>query len=432
MASFRHVQLGHFSPEEVARRAQRRAARQGRIYGEVSTAVVASTEGPGTFQDRHAYVWNAREQQGSSRKISGSRHPGLDAASYVAETFGAFAVHGSLAVRFAGMDRQAGYGAHGITDGAITVEVMVKPLLGMAQILEVPVTVKRGYLLQPGIFYHQGSPYILSQSALDDVMEGATFQEMPRASRKHMYCPPDTRLTPPGRTMQGQYMSQRDYEQGVADYDAQHMDLQQLEEQRKQRRLQQQHPFQSNPDFGMGRQDMEFEGGEESQDLGGEEPEPREELSDWDRYELGDDGLEALEQQREKTGEDGEEESTPLAQSRAPAQVHRETVEIDQNSNAKPSSFGQDYARMTKDRMQPGATEELKYLLHQRRQRHLNRPRRAEFARLACDISLPLEEVTLLEGSLVTVLAERQEGLHVQHESGQELMVQPSWLEPVE
>lgn len=111
---------------------------------------------------------------------------------YVSENMAEFHIKGSAQAHFASMHRTGGKGAHEITDGVIIVDVELRPRQGMNRVVEIPVTVKNGYLQQPVVMYHQGTPMIISQSALDDIMEGSEIDQSVKTDRPHMYAPPGT------------------------------------------------------------------------------------------------------------------------------------------------------------------------------------------------------------------------------------------------
>lgn len=129
-----------------------------------------------------------KEEGGATKKVMG--HAGAAACGYVSEAFGEFDIGGTLKTTYTGMEREAGHGGHGITQGTVNVEVELQPIKGVLQRLDVPVTVRNGYMLSPGLFYHQGTPYILSQSAIDELMRSASFKDEVKTDRLNMYSPP--------------------------------------------------------------------------------------------------------------------------------------------------------------------------------------------------------------------------------------------------
>ena len=172
--------------EARAKRQAKRAFRQKQLYAQVKDAV----QDLATFTDRHAQMWNLGREEGSSRKVNG--HAGAAATSYVSETLGDFNIPGTLRTRFAGMERESGKGGHGITNGTLLVDVEITPIKGMSQVVEVPVQVKNGYMLQPAVMIHQGCPMVIAQSAIDDLIASGTFDDKIKPDRKHMFSSPKT------------------------------------------------------------------------------------------------------------------------------------------------------------------------------------------------------------------------------------------------
>lgn len=181
----RKTQTELFTEDAREHRRIRRANRQKHLYAGLQDAFAKENQ---EFTQKNAQAFSYTQERGASRKLVG--HPGREAGMYVAESFGEYKIHGQVKTRFAGMNRTAGQGAHGITDGEIRVAVELVPTSGVSQLLEVPVTVKNGYMLQPGMFWCEGTPYILSQSAVDDVLEGVTFSKFPQPDRPSMFSPP--------------------------------------------------------------------------------------------------------------------------------------------------------------------------------------------------------------------------------------------------
>lgn len=176
------------SDEARTKRAARRDIRERRIYAQVRDAIEDIKQGEnGLFTNRCADLWNIHRKE-STRKIEG--HPGAAAAMYVSEAFGEFNIHGTLRARYSGLQREAGKGGHGITEGTILVDIELKPVHGMTQVVEVPVYVQAGYMQTPGIMYHQGSPMVIAQSAIDEIMSAAKYGDKIDADRRHLFAPP--------------------------------------------------------------------------------------------------------------------------------------------------------------------------------------------------------------------------------------------------
>lgn len=137
---------------------------------------------------RFAHVFSMSNVDMGHRRIDG--HPGQAAALYVSDTLGEFHLVGSLSAHMTRMDRTAGSGGHGITDGTIFIDVDLYPVGGMSQTVEVPVQVRRGYMLQPGLMYHHNVPYIIAQSSINEIMDAAALGKEPEFERPHMFAFP--------------------------------------------------------------------------------------------------------------------------------------------------------------------------------------------------------------------------------------------------
>lgn len=168
---------------DAAKRREQRARRQASLYAGLSEVLGLVREDTGF--SRFANVFSFNNADLGQRRIDG--HPGQSAALYVGDTLGEFDIRGAMSARPTRMDRLAGSGGHDITDGTITINVEFTPVGGMTQVVEVPVQVRRGYMLQPGLMYHHGVPFIIAQSSINEVLDAATFGKEPEFDRKHMF-----------------------------------------------------------------------------------------------------------------------------------------------------------------------------------------------------------------------------------------------------
>jgi len=132
--------------------------------------------------------WNYSNKDDGTRKIEGN--PALAATMYVVQTLSEYAHSASMRPRYLGMQREAGSGQYGITEGVIDVAVEMAPIGGMKQMIDVPVIVRAGRMLQPGVFIHQGAPYIISKSSMEQLLDDARFSNEVKPSRPNMFSPP--------------------------------------------------------------------------------------------------------------------------------------------------------------------------------------------------------------------------------------------------
>lgn len=168
------------TPEEAEKRARRKAAKQKQAEEQFSGVTTKA------LQEKYAHVFH-KEKTKQTKKISS--HPGRDACTYASEALSAYNLHGQVTTRCLGTKRTAGEGAHGITDGEIVVEATIVPVFGMKSVIEIPIQVKAGYMLQPGLIVHKGIPMVLSQSAIDDIVSGDAYFDPPTSERKNLFSP---------------------------------------------------------------------------------------------------------------------------------------------------------------------------------------------------------------------------------------------------
>lgn len=133
-------------------------------------------------------LWSYSSESNARRKLAGN--PASAAAHYVVEALSDFVISGDLHPRYKGMRRDAGSGQYGIDEGRIDVIVDIKPIRGMQQRIEVPVLVKNGYMIQPGLFYHHGTPFVMAQSAFDALVDDALYADDVKVDRPNMYTLP--------------------------------------------------------------------------------------------------------------------------------------------------------------------------------------------------------------------------------------------------
>jgi hypothetical protein len=161
-----------------AQRAARRAKRLEKMRAAIKEAVADVNS-----------AWHGQSHDASKQKISG--HPGSAATLFVSDVLAEYHFDGERKHRYVGMDRQAGAGAHGIIDGTITVLAEFRPYQGPATVVEVPVVVKGGYMLRPGLLKHDGVPYVLAQSTIDELTSGSRIRQDEASDRKHIFDLPD-------------------------------------------------------------------------------------------------------------------------------------------------------------------------------------------------------------------------------------------------
>lgn len=173
------------SDEVRAHRHSRRELKERIVYAELQDSLAELT---GSFTERIAGMWSMHRPE-STQKIEG--HAGVAAALFVADTLGEYSIQGSVKTRYSGMEREAGKGGHGISEGTILVTVEMTPLHGMAQIIDVPVYVHDSYLQRPGLMYHQGAAMVIAQSSIDEILSAGEYHDQElKTDRRHLFAPP--------------------------------------------------------------------------------------------------------------------------------------------------------------------------------------------------------------------------------------------------
>lgn len=141
---------------------------------------------------RRAQNWSGSRTSEASRKLAS--HPGQEAASFVIEALGEFRFEGQVRARPTSMRREAGGHRHeDLQEGLINVEVEIIPTEGLKQIIDVPVTVRNARMERPVMFLNQGVPYVLSQTALDQILQYSRFEYPQYPERNNQFVLPNTR-----------------------------------------------------------------------------------------------------------------------------------------------------------------------------------------------------------------------------------------------
>jgi hypothetical protein len=172
------------SPKFLEQRAQRREARLAKFLPYLHDAVEAVSTNGGEFSRRQALMWG-QKQDTYMKKIEGNTAD--EASMFATEVFGEFNIPGTFRCRYLGMNRTSGHGGHGITEGTITVEATLKPIHGMTETVEIPIQVRKGYMLAPSLMYYKGSACLIAQSAIDKIMDYSKYRDKMDLDRNHLY-----------------------------------------------------------------------------------------------------------------------------------------------------------------------------------------------------------------------------------------------------
>lgn len=124
----------------------------------------------------------------------GQQHPGLHAVTYVREALGRFELPSQVHLRYTGMNRTSGSGAHGMSDGIVWVRAEFASQSGARHAVDVPVVVHDRRMVEPQVLLHHGRARVLAQSTFDDIVDNAeVYRSQP--DRSHMFSPPPSQET---------------------------------------------------------------------------------------------------------------------------------------------------------------------------------------------------------------------------------------------
>jgi hypothetical protein len=153
----------------VDARRERREARQRLIYSQLHNAL-DTTDLPVV---KTAFTYKNPEDDVDSRPLTRDRHPGDSAIELVHSLLSQFRISGDTRLRYSGMDRKAGRGGHGMTDGTVFVDAELRPLRGQTVYCQFPIIVKNARMQVPGVMVVGSVPTLICQSAFDDLMKTA-------------------------------------------------------------------------------------------------------------------------------------------------------------------------------------------------------------------------------------------------------------------
>lgn len=183
------------SEEQVRARQARREARGRAIYDKLATAI---GRGPqpvdGEVEAIHRFMreaagWNLSvEDDIEDGHAIGSQHPGAAALLIVRKTLAEYSTPSEVELRYHGMRRASGHGAYGMNDGIVYVQATLHSVSGPRHHIDIPVVVRQGRVLAPSILMHNGTPRVITQNTLDDIVGMGEFTaQIP--DRPHMYAP---------------------------------------------------------------------------------------------------------------------------------------------------------------------------------------------------------------------------------------------------
>lgn len=196
------------SPEQVRARQARREVRARTLYANIGLAAglpsavdrargespVAELE---SAMDRAASGWNIpAEEKVNVGEAIGNQHPGAAALMVVRQALGDYRIPTRIELRYHGMKRASGHGGFAVDEGVVFIQGTLHSLSGPRHHVDFPVVVRAGRVLQPSVLIHQGTPRIITQHTLDDIIGGGEFTaSVP--DRHNMFAPPPEKNAAP-------------------------------------------------------------------------------------------------------------------------------------------------------------------------------------------------------------------------------------------
>lgn len=173
------------TPEKNEARQERRARRRELVHARIAEALGHSQTVEAALQWA-LYQHDPSEDPGV---LIGQQHPGQVAITAVRQALSEFNLPTTFEARWVGTQRFAGRGPHHVTDGIITIEVGLHSMSGIDRVIDVPVIVRAGRVLEPACVIDRGEIRAMTQSTFDDLFEQGTFlTQVP--NRRTMYSPP--------------------------------------------------------------------------------------------------------------------------------------------------------------------------------------------------------------------------------------------------
>jgi hypothetical protein len=177
------------TPEANRGRQLRRARRKAEIHDQIANALNY------TALERTAVSWNLRPHRHEDAIPIGNQHPGHVAVMAVDQALSEFVFPQPPELRFAGMKRVSGQGQHGLEEGVLVVEAVLKSLSGPEHVVDIPVQVHEGRAIFPQVLLENGVVRVLTQNTFDDIIKRGEFMiRLP--DRSNMFGRPPDRSHP--------------------------------------------------------------------------------------------------------------------------------------------------------------------------------------------------------------------------------------------
>lgn len=189
------------APEKVRARDRRRSQRKTEVYDRIGGKLREAIGGG--RMDQLARL--AREKRGldgwslptdPERHLRiGNQHPGAAAVGLVYEALSDFDIPTPMNVRFAGMKRVKGHPPYFMEEGHVLIKAELQSLSSVKHHITIPVVVKKGKMLYPGVLFHKESPRVMAQNTFDEILGDAEIMH-PARDRAHVFSTPDPNMPP--------------------------------------------------------------------------------------------------------------------------------------------------------------------------------------------------------------------------------------------
>lgn len=192
MDLYGQIQAINNTPDRIRARQLHRARRHELIHSRIAEAIGQTAAREAALQ-WSLYSHDPEEDAGTP---IGSQHPGQAALIATRKALSEFRMPSSFDIRFTGMHRFSGRGAYEVDDGILYVEATLHSLSGVDRVVDIPVIVKNGRVLEPVAVMDRGVIRAMTQHTFDDLLGQGTFMAaIPQ--RQNMYSPPPEDRRPP-------------------------------------------------------------------------------------------------------------------------------------------------------------------------------------------------------------------------------------------
>jgi len=125
----------------------------------------------------------------TNKKIDVPRNARIKAIAIVSDLLDSFGLPSKAKLNYLGTVKKATTKDGDIKDGILKVGAVISTLLGHKIAIDVPVIVRDKSLLEPAVFFYDGSPFVLCKQAIDQLIKRGTLDKA-IAERRNLYSPP--------------------------------------------------------------------------------------------------------------------------------------------------------------------------------------------------------------------------------------------------